>query len=363
MKIVCTINTLRVGGAAKMLKYVTNILTSRFEEVVIIDLYDQKYEVEDVHPNIRVLFGELELKRGLMRRIFLVPVLRNFIVQENPDFILSFISHVNVISRLATLGLNRIVFISAERGDPYTLPFFWSLLTRWTYNNSDYCFFQLAAARDYFSSKVKSRSFVIPNPILSSECLLPFKGERNKTIVSAGRFSYEKRYDILIKAFSKVLKVHSDYKLILVGDGPLLEDYKSLAKELGISHAIRFPGYVKSIPNALYREGIFVLSSFYEGMPNSLIEAMSVGLPCVATDCTPGGPRFLSKGGERLLLVPVNDVEALVDALMKLIENRDLARSYGDEAIKVLDDLNESTISKQWTKAFDLIIKRNHDML
>lgn len=147
-----------------------------------------------------------------------------------------------------------------------------------------------------------------------------------------------------------------------MGDDPLLEDYNFLAKELGISHAIRFPGYIKSIPNALYREGIFVLSSLYEGIPNSLIEAMPVRLPCVATNCTPGGPCFLSKG-ERLLIVPVNDVEALVDALMKLVRIEIWARSYGDEAVKVLDDLNESTISKQWIKAFDLIIKRNHDIL
>lgn len=352
MKVTFVINTLKIGGAAKMIKYVANLAVDEFNEVSIIDMYDDNYKEIDLHAKIKVTCLGLGSVDRLKRQFLLVPKLRESIKQEKPDYVCSFIGHVNVIARLATINLKKIVFISAERGDPYTEKFLWKKLTSWTYRKSDFCFFQLEKARDFYCKEVKEKSYVIPNPYVSKDSIPPFRGERNKTIVSAGRFSPEKCYDILIAAFAKVLKLYPNYKLVLYGEGPSLDKYKEMAIKLNILDKIEFPGYVKSVPKSIYKDGLFVLSSLSEGIPNSLIEAMSVGIPCIATNCTPGGPDFLMKSGERGVLVPVNDVDSMANSICKLIGDKQLADYYGTKALDVIKELDESRISLMWKSAF-----------
>lgn len=358
MKITFVINTLKVGGAAKMIKYVANLAIDIFEEVSMIDMYDDNYTENDLHAKVKIICLDLGNINRLKRQFLLISTLNKSIQQEKPDYVCSFIGHVNVIARLATIRLKKTVFISAERGDPYTETFLWKKLTSWTYKKSDYCFFQLKKACDFYGENVKEKSFIIPNPFVSKDIIIPYQGEREKTVVSAGRFSTEKCYDILISAFAKVSKIYPDYKLKLYGGGPLLNKYKKQAAELNILEKIEFPGYVKSVPEAIRKDGIFVLSSLSEGIPNSLIEAMSVGIPCISTDCTPGGPNFLMKNGERGLLIPVKNVEAMTEAICKLIIDKQLASHYGIKAKEVINELEESRISKMWECAFKEIINK-----
>ena len=356
MKITFVINTLKVGGAAKMIKYVANLATEMFEEVSMINMYDSYYDNNDL-KNIKVVNLGLENRTRLNRKFTMIPSLRKSIVSENPDIVCAFVGHVNVIAKIATLRLKDVIFISAERGDPFTETFLWKKLTTWTYKISDYCFFQLDRARDFFGSEVAEKSFVIPNPFIPTDNIEPYNGVRRKTIISAGRFAKEKCYDILIDAFAIILKKHPDYQLILCGDGPMLSEYKKQIANLEIQDNVIFPGYVKSVSKVVREEGIFVLSSLYEGIPNSLIEAMSVGIPCISTDCTPGGPAFLFNNETRGMLVPTRNVNAMTEALLELIENSNRAKNYGQKALEVIEELNEEKIRLKWESAFEQIIK------
>lgn len=355
--IVFVINTLEVGGAAKMLKYVANIACNVFDTVHIISLFDSECSSSNLNNKIRIKCLDLGSISRLKRKYLLIYRLRENLKELRPSFICSFVGHVNVISRLASLGLKNITFMSAERGDPYTQSFFWKLLTRWAYKNSDYCFFQLDNARDFFGNSIGNKSFVIPNPYIPNANVSPFWGLRKKTIVSAGRFSQEKCYDDLIEAFSIVKKKHPEYTLTIYGDGPMLAQYKDHVHKLNLSDTVSFPGYVSCVAEKIREDGIFVLSSLYEGIPNSLIEAMSVGIPCVSTDCTPGGPAFLFNNSERGLLVPVLSPKKMSDAILKYIENQDLASQKGRMAVEVLEDLNEERIRNMWLQAFNQIIE------
>lgn len=357
MKILFVINTLKVGGAAKMLKYVANISTELFDEVAILNLYDKSYTDQDISPKVNHKCYSLISVHRIWRWFKTISTIRTQVAREKPDIVCSFVGHVNVMARMATLQMPS-TFISAERGDPYTQSLLWKLLTRWAYGCSDYCFFQLEGARDFFNDNIRKRSYVIPNPYISCNEADPYTGERNKTIVSAGRFAPEKCYDLLIDAFARIHKNNPEYRLILYGEGPMLDTYKKQVQDLNICEFVQFPGYVKSVTNAIYKDGIFVLSSLYEGIPNSLIEAMSIGIPCIATDCTPGGPRFLTGNGKRGILIPVNDVDSLANALQLLIDKPQMAESYGKLAIEVTEILKESNIKTMWLNAFKDIISK-----
>ena len=339
-----------------MIKYVSNLCVSHFKEVTMVTYYSE-YTPNDLDVRIRRI--DLGVTAGVIPlwRIKALNKLKKIIRNGNYNIVCSFLPDVSAMSRLASFG-SKAKVVSCERGDPFEFSSFWKFIITWTYKKSDYCVFQLEKARDFFGSKVAKHSFVIPNPYVPVENNIPFDGERKKTIVSAGRFSLQKRFDVLIQAFAKVREAHPDYQLILYGEGDdFLVEYKRLVKHLSIEDCVRFPGYVKNVAAHIREDGIFVLSSDFEGIPNALIEAMSVGIPVVATDCTPGGPAFLTNNGERGLLVPVHNVEAMAEAINRLIEKPELAKSLSRKEVDIVDILDIDVINKKWIEIFQTIIK------
>lgn len=343
-----------IGGAGKMLKYVANICVDHFGSVTILSC---KQTERPQNIDGRIVFDSTRIfkKMSLWERIKIMCDFRSIIKKKSPDLVCAFTSEYSVMSRIATFGINT-KFVSAERCDPYSLPFIWKLLASFSYLLSDACIFQLEGARDFFCKKIRERSYVIPNPYVLPCEVKPFKGKRNLTIVSAGRFQPEKRFDVLIDAYAKVVQKHPEFSLILYGEGPLMKDYQKQLKKYRMSDKVRFPGYVSNVAERIREDGIFVLSSLLEGIPNVLIEALSVGIPSVATNCSPGGPAFLLNNGERGLLVPVNDSVAMSEAIIKLIEDIDLYKRFENAGPEIRHVLDSEIISEEWLKTFDLIL-------
>lgn len=353
-QILFIIDYLDFGGAGKMMKYVANLCADNIDNVSILSLHE-KERSKEVSDKLNFYSLENDLKGGVLWRIAFIWSLRKKIKEINPAIVCTFVSDACFSTRLATLGLD-VKVVSAERGDPYTLGRVWTALVKWAYRKSDYCFFQLEKARDFFGPEVAEKSFVIPNVFVQDAGVTPFYGERKKTIVSAGRFVAEKRYEVLIEAFAKVHASHPEYSMIIYGEGPFIDRYKQISDSLGISEYISYPGYVRGVAKAVREEGIFVLPSLYEGIPNSLIEALSVGIPCVSTNCTPGGPEFLTKGGTTGVLVPVNNVEAMSNAILSIIESPELAAKLSQKGPSILEELTDEKISRQWISAFRQIV-------
>ena len=358
MKILVICGPLDYGGAGKIIKFVVNHLVNNGWAITIYSLY-QKERPQTLDNRIKYVGkdGVNEKRyRFLHWRLDELLQIRMTVKRENPDIVCSFVSDCVFMSRLASLGLRTFKFVGAERGDPYTLPSKWIKPLTWAYRHCDYCIFQLQKQGLFFGKDIMSKSFVIPNPYIPLNEVSTTCSERKKTIVSAGRFEYQKGYDVLIKAFAKVYNNYPDYKLIIFGSGPLLDEYKELAKSLGISDYVEYPGYVNNVAEAVKSEGIFVLPSRFEGIPNALIEALSTGIPTISADCTPGGPDFLTDHGKRGILVKVDDVEETAEAIIYMIENPLKAVDYGKKGQDVIRELEPSRIAKQWEMAFSRIL-------
>ena len=135
---------------------------------------------------------------------------------------------------------------------------------------------------------------------------------------------------------------------------------EALAEKLGLSDYVSYPGYISGVADSVREDGVFVLSSLYEGMPNSLMEALSVGVPCVSTDCTPGGPCFLTDGGKNGLLVPVNDSRKMADAINMIIETPSLSARLSHLGPTIVNELTDERISRKWIEAFEKILSSNN---
>lgn len=318
-------------------------------------MHDQDI-AEGMNSNIKYINMGCNITKIPLWRINALYNLRNIIKKEKTDIICAFVSDVAVMSRIASLGINA-KFISAERGDPYSQTRLWRILTSWAYKKSDYCFFQLDKARDFYGKKVREKSFVIPNPYIQQGDVEPYDGIRKKTIVSVGRFEPEKGYDVLIDAFYNVHRAYPEYALILYGKGSLASEYLEQVNKLGLEGCVSMPGYINDVTATIREDGVFVLPSRYEGIPNALLEAMSVGVPTVSTDCTPGGPAFLTNNGERGLLVPIDDKSALENAIIRIITNQRLAKEISHKGREITELLNPTKIEEKWIAAFEKIIR------
>lgn len=166
-----------------------------------------------------------------------------------------------------------------------------------------------------------------------------------------GRFSLQKNHRLLIEAFEQAIKKSSDLKLLLVGDNELRSDIEKLVKEKYLDQSIRFLGLRQDIPELLTACDIFVLSSDWEGLPMTILEAMAAGRPVIATAV--GGVPELVKNGATGLLVPAQNARALSQAMVRLANSPSLRKTMGEQGQKrVLERFDINLIAKQYERLY-----------
>lgn len=351
--LVCSV--IKYGGVGKILSFVADTLLSEGWSIEVLSL--QNEERPDFLPEGAsfISIPKVMSNNKLFWRIKKLRLIRTELKRISTKTICTFGSEPSVMVRLATLGMKDVTVVSAERSDPYTLPKFWRIMSSWAYSNSDYCVFQLEKQRDFYGEKVRKKSYVIPNAFIPKGEVKETR-ERRKVIVSAGRFVYQKGYDTLIRAFAIVNRTHPDYMLELYGGGDEQPLYERIIEENNLKGNVKLFGYVNNISEIISGSSVFVLSSRFEGIPNVLIEAMSAGVPTVATDCTPGGPAFLTDNGKRGLLVPVDDVKAMAKAINRIIEDSELSKQLSTSGREICVILDKDKIARQWVDMFNKIV-------
>jgi GalNAc-alpha-(1->4)-GalNAc-alpha-(1->3)-diNAcBac-PP-undecaprenol alpha-1,4-N-acetyl-D-galactosaminyltransferase len=283
--------------------------------------------------------------------------LRRFIATERPDVIVSFLSNVNLATIIASVGLG-ISVVVCERIDPFALPTsnLLRIACRFTYPLADALMVQThAAATKYASTSWPLRRVrVIPNPvpgqILNIQSHISM-GEK-KRLLSVGRLAEQKQFGMLIKVFAGLARRHINWSLRIAGEGPLRSALQRQTVALGLEGRVELPGRIKNIGEELAGADAFVLTSEYEGFPNALLEAMAVGLPCVAFDC-PSGPREMIMDGQVALLVTLNDEQELGHTLERLILDADLRQALGSSArASVVERFALDRVLRQWDLLF-----------
>lgn len=182
----------------------------------------------------------------------------------------------------------------------------------------------------------------------------------NKEILSVGRFDVQKGFENLIRAFSFVAKKHNDWTLRIVGDGNLREKYKELILSLNLQENVILDNSSKCIEKIYSEASIFVLTSRYEGYANALVEALACGLPSISYDWLSGVEEIIQDGLNGKIVKLSNrfdyyngidaedDIFNLANAINEIIENKKMAYSMHNEAVKISNSRNSSNIFAYW---------------
>lgn len=359
--IVFITNSLGFGGAEKMLVFVAGQLADRGFDCSIINLNNVNEYINQhrqvVNDKVRVY--DIEKPNDANIRKYHIKKINEISKTVKADVIIGFTGFPNFYAKIVSRQL-RIPSIMSERGDPYrtfskTIK---SQLIRVVVNRSKGGVFQTDGARRFYGRGLQKRGIVIPNPIFIKGKIPDIKYEdREKSVVSVGRLdNYQKRYDVMLDAFKLFSEKYPDYLLKLYGKGDNEEQIKQWVVEKGLGDKVKFMGLTTQPMQDIAKDGMFLITSDFEGISNSLLEAMAVGLPCVSTDHTPGGARLLIQDGENGLLAPIGDTKKLAEAMCKFAENSKLSIKCGEEAKQVVERFAPDKIIDAWEEYIDKIV-------
>jgi glycosyltransferase involved in cell wall biosynthesis len=352
MKKILLINeNIGYGGATKILSFVANTLAERGHEVTFLT-YREKVCFQKLDKTVKLIHIPFE---SIDRRAVLIPYtvfkLHKFIKSNYFDVAIAFLSP-SQLRLITACWLTKTKVLVSQRGDPYQKPKgiknnLISKINRFIFSQADFFVFQTKMAQEFYSKKVQLRSCVIPNPIRPLARTMPRTQKTvEKKIVCVARLDLnQKRHDLLIKAFKMLSCEYPDYTLELYGTG---EDESIIRDLIGQSNNINLCGMTKNVVAAIQNAAMFVLTSDYEGIPNALLEAMSLGVPCISTDCSPGGAAMLIENGINGLLVNQGDVVGLYNAMKYYVKNPHIAETMGAKGTEVCDRFSEEIISELW---------------
>jgi glycosyltransferase involved in cell wall biosynthesis len=306
-----------------------------------------------IHPQINLIqINALSLKWYLLpwdilKRLWFI---RKAIKAIKPDGVLAFLDMNNVLTVLASCGLKIPVWVG-ERTNPQATPLCSAkkAMRNFAYKWATKIIVQTKRIYEELPSEIKSKASIISNPFLTQKSIISYD---SCNIVVAGRLEFEKGFDFLIQSFKKISDDFREWSLIIWGEGSERKNLESLIHQEGLNGRVRLPGKTKDIFQEMAKASIFVLSSRFEGMPNALGEAMSMGLSVVSTDC-PTGPRELIDHGKNGLLVQNESVQELASALQKLMGDQKIREQIGKKAAQSMKAYDIKTISDQWERIFD----------
>lgn len=354
MKLFFYINALHDGGAERVISLLSGQIAKRGHEVTVVTSFRDKWEYSLDEGVKRISLENEEIKTNFIKRnISRIYKLRRICKREKPDIIISFMGEPNFRALIATIGL-KVKTVISVRTDPDReyrkgIP---RLLAKILYRRADGYVFQTHHALQWFPKQIQKKALVILNPVSEAFYLAEGNPGNRKMIVSVGRLVKEKNFSLLIKAFTNIADEYPEFILTIYGEGALRIELEKQVSEAGLKDRVILFGRCNNVSEQIKNAYAFVLSSDVEGLPNALMEAMALGLSVISTDCAGGGARTLIEDGVDGLIVPVNDEEALVAALRKLLDDKAYSQQLGRAAQKKSAYFTTEKIVSQWLQLF-----------
>lgn len=350
------IRFLDYSGAPTMFMWVAEALYRRGHQVTICTYDTQLNDIElskgikwiDLTPEHKGFCGKIKSIRRLVKK-------------GQYDACIAFQLDANVYSILACLGL-KTKSVVCERNDPYKPGYYKLKMFYPLFRFADGAVFQLPGARAYYKN-IEVPVAIIPNPFVAkTNVRCASYDKREMIIASHGRLNiFQKRQDVLIDAFALLIKDYPDYKLQIFGgqmEGDTDEErLKTQIRRLGLVGKVELMGVSKKPQEDIKDAMVWVSTSDFEGISNALMDAMAIGIPCVATDCSPGGAAFLIKDKVNGLLVEKGNPVAVYKGIKYMIEHPQEADEMGRKALEIEDDLDSDKIAEQWDDYVQLICK------
>lgn len=367
-KILFLVSSMNCGGAERVAAYLANAWVECGYAVTLVVTFSGRgecfYSLSERIELIYLADHAGRVGRSLPAYWARFRVLRRLIRQHNPDLVLSFLTNVNVAALLAARGLGYPVIV-CERSYPPLLPV--GRLLNWlrheTYPFAARVVMLTSEGLDWLRDCIPlARGIVIPNPVpfslpVAEPCLPPESAVRaaQRLLLAVGRMDEGKQFDLLLEAFNRLSVQHPQWDLVILGEGPERLRLESQIERLTLAGRVHLPGRAGNVGDWYSRADLYVMSSRFEGFPNTLAEAMAHGCPAVSYDCDTGPRDLIRHEQDGLLITPVGDVSALTHALDRLMSDDRLRHQMATRAVEVRERYSMQNVLALWDGLFDSV--------
>lgn len=301
-----------------------------------------------VNGIVKIIHCAVSEKNKLIKRVKEFTTVKKICDDEKYDFLIGTYPAIN--SQLPFIS-NAKKKIAAEHVNYGSVPLFAKITRKFWYRFLDAVV--LLTEADAVHYKFHKNAVVIPNS-------LSFVPQRqssleNKVILAVGRLTYQKGFERLVEAIALIKEKCFGWQVRIIGDGADKEALLKRIKERGLENTVSIPTLTDNIEDEYCNASVYVMSSRFEGLPMALIEAKSCGLPIVSFDC-PEGPADIVRDGVDGFLVEPDNVELLAAAILRLLEDEDLRKRFGREAVKDIDRFRPERVGIMWDKLLSGLI-------
>ncbi len=355
------IGSLTKGGAERVFVNLAEYFLSAGYAVTFITQYkyDDEYELPTGAGRVISDIGEDECRGRIYNFCARILKLHRILRQTDADLLMTTAGKSNFMAVTCAAFLPTRVVVSIVADPPLEYPTrVMRILMQILFGEADGIIMQTHRQQLFLRKGLRRVSVILPNSVSPAFVRDRFTGERRRDIYVVGRMDENKNQAMAITAFAQAANSRPGFRLVMCGDGPEREKLSELAQSCGMSDRIEFTGVVSDIPERLYDAYAFVLTSDTEGMPNTLLEAMSLGLPCISTDCPCGGPAEVIVNGENGILTGVRDTDALADSLRHIMDDPAYAERLGEAAYETMRDYRPDAVNTRWREYYDSIIDR-----
>ena len=359
MRLTLVIPSLSGGGAERAAVLLAGGLLQKNYQVSLVTIAGTERDFYKVPDGVHRL--ALNIARNsptpfhaLWNNLYRLWVLRQTIRALQPDTVISFLVETNILTLLALIQTNYPVLVSEQNNPGTGTKNVWKKLRHWIYPLANKVVSVSEGVDNYFDEWLpKTQRAVIFNPLqpINDEAGtfdLPKGADPNKKwVIAMGRLVYQKNFELLLSAFHKIIDRYPEWQLLIFGEGTMRTELENLRDQLGLGDRVLLPGQTNNPIAVLKASQLFILSSRWEGLPAVLFEALACGLPVVSTDC-PSGPREIIRDGVDGILVPNEDLSALIAVMERLMSDEEERKRLAARAPEVAERFSLDKIMGMW---------------
>ncbi len=338
------------GGTERVISLLANHMSKQGNDVTIAMIGGDEC-VYDISDRVRLLRLVGKTGGSLLGKLKRISSLRKTI-KEGDRNVIAMGSVCGLYCSVASIGIRGVRLLISERNMPDRInkkpyPTWLKTVRNILYAGAYRIVLQTEDSLECFPASIRKRCVIIGNP-LDTGMRAPYTGIRSHRIVTAGRLTDDKNFELLIDAFADFSADHDDYMLEIYGSGEKEEELKKHIEKKALTDRVRMIPFVENVHDRIADARMYVSSSDSEGISNSIMEALALGIPVIATDCPIGGSRMLVHDGENGYLTDVGDKAGIINSMRKIAGDDQLCGRLSENAIRIREEFSIEQIDNKW---------------